>query len=172
MNRNNYSNYGNYSNAMYFGVKTALSKQDRAILSKLKKSDLIDEANKLGLMVSDKATKEQLYNLVKNAKQNPYVKKNIDMSDLFEGLPDVERREFMPRQEEPKLLKVPLSYQRTIRKPTYDTHLKEAIKRKSGVIPGSKIVRSEVGLSKQEKTILRKQIRDQMDELAELYARI
>lgn len=172
MSRINYGNYGNYENAMYFGVKTALTKQDRAIFSKLKKSDLIDEANKLGLMVSDKATKEKLYILVKNAKQNPYVKKNIDMSDLFEGLPDVERREFIPRQEDKQLLKVPLSFQRTIRKPTNDSQLREANKRKPGVIRGSKIVRSEVGLSKQEKTVLRKQIKDQMGELAELFARI
>ena len=69
----------------YFGGKTSLNKADRAYIHNKSKTDLFNEASSLGLMVDEKLTKQQIYNLIKRLKEEQA--QDFNMQDLLESLP-------------------------------------------------------------------------------------
>lgn len=148
----------------YFGAKTSLTKEDRAYINKKSKSDLIKEALSLEIMVDDKLTKSEIYNLIKKIKkeqvklqQQPKKETQIDMQDLFETLPDVPVRHTRP---------ILPSYDYT--KPRESDVLYYPEMRSHRFPPGSKVIRKEEGMTKQQKTIVRRQIKNEIDYLSEL----
>ena len=140
-----------------FGAKTSLTKAERAYLNKVKKQDLINEASKLGLMIDEKLTKDKIYNVIKKYKQelNPKPRKEtkISMSDLLDDLPDVPPRPVRP------------SYDYSQMRET-DLFGPELPSRR--MPPGSKIIRKEQGLSKTQKTAVRREIKEEIDRLSDL----
>lgn len=138
-----------------FGAKTVLSKTDRAYLAKISKNDLINEALSLNLIVDEKLTKQQIFNQIKKYKQSlEKEKKYLDMQDLFKSLPDtyspyVKQPDKYAKYRESDILYYPELQARRLP-------------------PGSKIIRKEEGLTKTQKTEIRKEIKNEIDRLADL----
>ena len=141
----------------FFGTKTSLTKVDRAYINKKSKLELISEATNMGLMVDEKLTKPEIFNLIKKYKKQQLqskvqqnLKSEFDMSNLLDTLPQLEKKH--------------MDY----------TKLRESDVLDSQVLnphrfpPGSKIIRKEDGLSKQQKTVLRREIKNEIDYLSEL----
>lgn len=135
-----------------FGVKN-LSKQERALLNKTKKSELIDEANSLNIMVDDRLTKLELFNII-NTEKNKYKRLNkpISIKSLLDALPEI--------QAPISRIKGPYRVQ------------DEIVFQQKRMPPGSKIIRKEQGLSRSQKTELRNQITDEIDRLSDLLEQI
>lgn len=136
-----------------FGVKT-ISKEDRSYLAKKTKTDLINEALSLNIMIDEKLTKQQILNQIKKYKRNlnpkPKKETQINMQDLFESLPVVYPK---PTYNYSKIRESDLYYpqSKSYRFP-----------------PGSKIIRKEEGLTKTQKTAIRKEIKNEIDKLSDL----
>ena len=148
-----------FSKEMYmnnFGTKTSLTKQERTYLSKTKKTQLIEEAMRLNLMVDEKLTKDQIFNLIKKYKQlnKPKIETSIDMSDLLDTLPSVPK----------KILSVS-DYSKIRESDILNDKLILPSRR---IPPGSKIIRKEEGLTKTQKTAVRKEIKQEIDRLSDL----
>ncbi len=142
-----------------FGVKQTLNKQERAYVNKVKKQDLIKEAMNLDLMVDDKMNKSQLFNVIKQKKRElqPVKRKEtkIVMSDLFDELPQDAGVPITRLKNEP--------YREYVEFPIAPSHRLPA---------GSKEIRRERGLTKTQKTIIRRQIYNEIDYLAELLKKL
>jgi len=125
-----------------FGVKTSLSKADKSYLAKKSKSDLINEALLLNLMVDETLTKSQILNQIKKYKQSieKETKKNYDMQDLLKALPDISA---------PSVPSVPSVKQHNM----YDKYRESDILyypefKSYRLAPSSKVIRKEEGLTK------------------------
>ena len=140
-----------------FGAKTSLTKTERTYLAKVKKQDLVNEALSLNLMIDEKLTKDKIYNVIKKYKQelNPKPKKEtqISMSDLLDDLPDVPARP------------VRLSYDYSQMRET--DHYGPVLPSRR-MPPGSKVIRKEQGLTKTQKTAVRREIKEEIDRLSDL----
>jgi hypothetical protein len=143
-------------NISHFGVKQSLNKAERSLISKIKKEELMIEAIELGLMVDNQLTKPQLFNLIKQRREelNPKSKMidtEISMRSLFDSLPSVER--------------VPLN---VLSDTKYRDTIYSPIVSSGRLPPGSKNILKEQGLTKTQKTIVRKEIKNEIDRLTEL----
>ena len=142
-----------------FGVKTSLSKADKSYLAKKSKSDLINEALLLNLMVDETLTKSQILNQIKKYKQSieKETKKKYDMQDLLKALPDISVPS-VPSVKQPNM---------------YDKYRESDILyypefKSYRLAPSSKVIRKEEGLTKTQKTQIRKEIKNEIDRLADL----
>lgn len=139
----------------YFGVKTSLSKTDRSYLTKKSKKDLIDEAILLNLMVDEKLTKEQIFNLIKKQKEN--IKKQskyLDIGDLLDSLSDIDVSKPLKHNDYSNIRNSDVLYY-----PEYHSRR---------LPPGSKVIRKEEGLTKTQKTAVRREIKSEIDRLSEM----
>jgi hypothetical protein len=141
----------------FFGSKTSLTKEDRAYINKKSKLELIREATNLGLMVDDKLTKPEIFNLIKKYKKEQLQSKvqqklntDFNMSSLLDTLPQLEQKH--------------LDYTKLRESNVLDYNVTNPRR----FPPGSKIIRKEDGLSKQQKTVLRREIKNEIDYLSEL----
>lgn len=137
----------------FFGVKTTLSKADRNYLSKKTKSQLIDEALLLNLIVDESFTKAQILNQIKNyRKLIDKEQKTYNMQNLLDALPTVDK-------------KIEYDYSKIREKDEMSDYSKLKHYR---MPPGSKIVRKEQGLTKTQKTQIRREIKNEIDKLSDL----
>lgn len=138
----------------FFGVKTTLSKADRNYLAKKTKSQLIDEALLLNLIVDESLTKPQILNQIKNhRKLIEKEQKTYNMQNLLDTLPTVDKKieyDYSKMRESDALS-------------DYYSKLKH-----HRMPPGSKIVRKEQGLTKTQKTQIRREIKNEIDKLSDL----
>lgn len=138
-----------------FGTKSVLSKTDRTYLAKISKNDLINEALSLNLIVDETLTKQQILNQIKKYKQSVEKdKKYLDMQDLFKSLPDTSTPYVKQPDKYAKYRESDVLYY-----PELQAHR---------LPPGSKIIRKEEGLTKTQKTQIRKEIKNEIDRLADL----
>lgn len=136
----------------FFGAKTTLSKVDRNYLAKKTKNELINEALSLNLIVDESLTKQQLLNQIKKHRQLiEKEQKRFDMQNLLETLPSVDKK---TKYDYSKTRDSDVLYY-----PEFKQHR---------MPPGSKIVRKEQGLSKTQKTQIRREIKNEIDNLSDL----
>jgi len=141
-------------NTFYFGVPKSLTKNERNYLTKISKQELLIEAYNLGLMVDDKLTKPQLFNLIKqkrNEMQPPVRKESkITTQDLLDSLP------YVP---------TPAS---RIKNTGFREQLDYVPAPSHRFPPGSKNIRKETGLTRPQKTAIRREITNEIDRLSDL----
>ena len=138
-----------------FGVKTGLSKTDRSYLVKKSKKDLINEAILLNIMVDERLTKEQIFNLIKKQKENiKNQSKYFDMGNLFDSLSDIDVSKQLKHNDYSNIRNSDVLYY-----PGFDSRR---------LPPGSKVIRKEEGLTKTQKTAVRKEIKNEIDKLSDL----
>ena len=135
-----------------FGTKTTLSKADRNYLAKKTKNELINEALSLNLIMDESLTKQQILNQIKTQRQLlKKEQKRFNMEDLFKTLPSVDKK---TKYDYSKIRDSDVLYY-----PEFKQHR---------MPPGSKIVRKEEGLSKTQKTQIRREIKNEIDKLSDL----